>query len=270
MSSSTVRVEFMNVTTGSLFGICDLPAENLPEAFDAPTTLSIQGEDWKVVEAEPQAKDSFRKTGRLRLHLTRVPMPDPAEVMYSLPSVTKQLPVIEQNSTYNPRDLEIHEDDWRQMEFVSLAFANEMEKSLDEIRRVHTECWKRVGWTRMHVRKEIAHPLQGTTLFLDEVKALCPISKRFNGLRFEGATGRVADSFAFTTVGGMTFYGRSDDGILRELCMMSKRFETPMVEVNAIQKILQRHNLVLVNWCRLQTLRWDMPNFPSEFAYCVL
>ncbi|PTY01200.1 hypothetical protein DB346_13790 [Verrucomicrobia bacterium LW23] len=270
MSNTTVRVEFMNVSTGSLFGICDLPTENLPEAFDAPTTLSIQGEEWKVVEAEPQAKDSFKKTGRLRLHLTRVPSADPSEVLYSLPTVTRQLPLVDQNAASNPRDLEIHEDDWRQMEFVSLVHAEAMERCLNEIRRVHMENWKRVGWTKMHIREEIQYPLKGAGLFLDEVKGMCPINKRFNGLRFESSPGRVTDSFAFTTGGGMTFYGRTDDGILRELCLMAKRFETPAAEVTAVQKLLQRHNLVLVNWCRLQTLRWDMPNFPSEFAYTVL
>lgn len=58
----TISVNFIDVETGNTFATSDLKPDQLPESFEASTTMNIQNECWEVVEAIPVTLAEFTKT----------------------------------------------------------------------------------------------------------------------------------------------------------------------------------------------------------------
>jgi len=86
-TARTVHVEFVDDSTGETFGRSDVPLERLPDSFALETTLDIGEKKFNVMDAQPQTKDLFAKTGTLRLRLRQVEMMDPKKILFSLPSI---------------------------------------------------------------------------------------------------------------------------------------------------------------------------------------
>jgi hypothetical protein len=58
--------------------------------------------DWEVVEARPMTAAEFRKTGKLVLIVRKVKATqfvDPAKILFSLPTISNELPGMGEGST---------------------------------------------------------------------------------------------------------------------------------------------------------------------------
>ena len=60
--------------------------------------------------------------------------------------------------------LELHEDDWRQVEFVSIVLRDDIEADLASVREIYEQHRKGPGFDQIHVRKRITQPLKGTAV----------------------------------------------------------------------------------------------------------
>src|SRR5678815_1228616 len=97
--SRTIRVVFINANTGEVIGRSDMPLEQLPESFDIATTLQIGQTSWEVDRAEPATSQEFERS----------------------------------------RCFVLHEDDWRQLEFVSADRMDAVAEECEAIRRVYAD-----------------------------------------------------------------------------------------------------------------------------------
>src|SRR6185437_13418963 len=84
----TIRVEFINGADNSVIGVSNIPCKQLPDTFAINTNLDIKDQKWSVQSADPVDKAQFIKTGNLRLVLSRLSMMNPAEVLFSLPTIS--------------------------------------------------------------------------------------------------------------------------------------------------------------------------------------
>lgn len=238
---STVRVRLIDGSTGQPLGEADLPAEQLPESFAAPTTLHIEGDDWQVESADPITRAEYVASGELRIVLRKLEHVDPKKLLFSLPTLENVLPPVVAGDAEHA--LVLHEDDWRQHELIASRFEPEIVAELAQIRAVF-ESRKGVGFQRLHVRELIPDPLHGITLALADVQnALGEVVRR--NVSFGGHAGIVAGGFAFVHDGGQ-IYGREEDGFVRVLAIANG-------DAARLGRLVNDHGLVEVDWCRARS-----------------
>jgi hypothetical protein len=117
-----VTVIFIDGADGKEVGRSRLPADQLPEAPGAGTSVDIAGTTWLVEQAEPESAAERRAAPTLTLILRRavfqaVPARD---ILFSLPSTCDVLPSVA-GTRSGASAFEIHEDDWRGRSRWSLA-----------------------------------------------------------------------------------------------------------------------------------------------------
>ena len=247
-----IKIEFVDADTGNVFAISELPPEDLPETFAVDTTMHLGDEDWTVVSAEPMPATEFRKSGELRLVLRKVMWMDPKKILYTMPSICNYLGEIDPASSKTGEELEIHEDEWRNIELVSLDYEVDINTYLHEILRIHQEERSGIGFKRLFVREGIEFPLESAPIPAAELENVFQIVKRYTGLSYQGADGIVTRSFAFTTQGGIVFYGRQQNGGMQELCIAECNLNEKIEQdVNALEFLMAKYSLCFVDWCRV-------------------
>ncbi len=262
MKPKTIHVTFVEGSTNQTIGHTDLTIDQLPANFEISTTLHIGDQDWHVDKAEPPHADEFGRTGALRLTLSKISYINPKDILYTLPTIENAAPrPNRKHTTTGHHTIEVHEDDWRQIEFVSVQFILEIEAEVADIEAIYREQsvnnGQFLGFRQIHLRKRIPEPILPPLSLQDIEMILGEAEASFEGVSFERMPGVVPDSFAFQ-VHGLTLYGqRSADGaqIVRSLCM---REPEPAVEEPAqssIQRLMAAHSLCLVDWSHMIVIR---------------
>ena len=67
-----VLLTLINEATGEAFATSEMSPADLPESFDADTTLQLGGEEWSVVHADPPTREGYTTGGTLILRLRKV------------------------------------------------------------------------------------------------------------------------------------------------------------------------------------------------------
>ena len=65
--SRKVKVTLVDADSGSTVAESSLPPEQLPESFEAHTTLTLGDQSWEVVKAEPMTRAEYARSRALRL-----------------------------------------------------------------------------------------------------------------------------------------------------------------------------------------------------------
>lgn len=234
---NVIHVTLVDASSGSPFATTELPAGQLPETFELETTMHVGSDDWQVEKADPIDRAAYVEAGQLTLVLRKVEKIDTSKVLFSLPTIENALPPMREPDS-SPA-YEMHEDDWRQREFISRQFAGEVESEFVEIRKVWAE-QDGPGFQRCHVRSKVTEPLRGVGL------ALAEVSEALGGIEpigLEVGGGRVVDGFAFPLPGGVA-YVRLGDGSVEALGLHGD------AEPGGLRGIANEHGLVLVDWIR--------------------
>lgn len=253
MAPSTISVTFIDDTSSATMATLDLPIANLPETFELETTLHLGDDDWTVVSAQPHTKLEFTGSGKLVLRLRKLEKIDLSDLLYSLPSICDRLPGVS-DTPPGADDLILSEDDWRQFELVSRAFAGDADVEIAAIRAIHENEGAGAGWKKIHVRKQPDPPIASTLSRAD-------IDRAFGGVRFRGvclAGSPVVSGFSFQA-GDLPCYGIEEDGAISVLGIASEA--TGEEPVEALARIAHEFDLELVHWCRCARVEWDDPLF---------
>jgi hypothetical protein len=255
---STIQVRFFDATTGQPIGEAELPVGNLPQSFEAATTLRLGEKTYEIVSAFPKTAQEFRATGQLRLDMREMkPVTmNPRDILYSLPTISNELPDIEEGSTkLGKRVLELHEDDWRQIELVALTLESSIEADLRAVARIHQKHRKKPGFDELHVRKEVPSPLEGTWITLSELRSsLGETASWFDGVSFQGVAGLVAGGFAVKLPSGLTVYGLERGGRVHVLALRPPEGvagASAEGDIRLLAALATRNQLCLVDWCRV-------------------
>jgi hypothetical protein len=202
-----VSVTFVD-TNGQPLGRSEMPASQLPDSFQIATTLEMQGNNWSVVRAEPATKSEFATSGQLRVVLAPVQQLDPKQLLFSLPTISDELPAMIDGAA-STNMLQIHEDDWRQREFVSAARRAQLVEELQDVNEIHREHKIGLGFDAVHIRKRIPRPLEAK-LRLDELMKVLTPDHVFEGVALDASGSRLKNGYAFRA-GSLTLWGTTDD-----------------------------------------------------------
>lgn len=266
VNDAAVTVIFVDGADGKEVGRSKLPAGQLPETFDADTTVDIRGTTWLVERAEPEDPARWRVTRTLTLTLRRAGSPTvPArDILFSLPSICDELPPTD--GTGSRADaFEIHEDDWRQVEAIAGSLGDMVQSELRAIRLVCEEHARRagdgglIGFDTIHVRSQPARPLPDP-LPLRRVLSMLPRpSRQYAGVAFKGAAGVALGSFA-VAFAGLNVYGVADGDAIEALCLAGRAVpeagQAPDV-IPGLREVMRAFDLVIVDWCRCSVIGPD-------------
>jgi hypothetical protein len=215
--------------------------------------LDIGDQKWSVVAAVPTIKADFEKSGKLKVILARQQMMDPKDILFSLPSINDRMFPMKEGSSLDGL-LVIHEDDWRQVEFVSEKLAADVESEIQSIRTIFETKRSGVGFTELHVRKRIERPIGEDALPYEAVKKNFTISKEFSGFglgKGGGRAGIAENGFAFETSDGAQVFGIwNEKGNVVFLCLASTGGFT-----EECKGLMRSFGLMGVDWCKREVVR---------------
>jgi hypothetical protein len=263
---NVIHVEMVDAATGRIFAESDIPPDQLPESFEAATTLHLGDADYDVEEADPVTAAEFRKTGRLRLVLRRVKIEsiDPRSVLFSLPTISNDLPAIEPGSTkLNRNVLEIHEDDWRQTELIHLSLSAEIDEELADVARIYSEHRQGEFFNQIHVRRRIPAPLAAARI--QSLSLSIPGAAPYDGLALYGVAGVVAGGWATKLASTADLFGVYQDGFLAAVCLRGT-VPPDAPEAGLLAGIAIAHGLCLVDWCSCRRVEPDLAAFRDYFS----
>jgi hypothetical protein len=252
-----VRVVFRDADSGESLGFSEMPSGLLPESFEARTTVQIQGQDWEVVSAVPMTRPECERRGELHLSLRRITVGTVSlkDVLYSLPTICDEIPPIAPGTSKLGKPvLELHEDDWRQVEFVALAQQAQIDACLAQIHRIWTEERTESGFFRqLHLRTEIPRPLAGRRLLLTELRSAFDRPRWLDGIAYRDVAGLVAGGFACESASGIRLYGLAQDDVVTVLGLISGTGSAAREQDSrALAALMRAQELCLIDWCRLQ------------------
>jgi hypothetical protein len=252
-----IKVTFVD-EGGAQVAESNMAAEQLPASFARPTTLHLKGEAWSVLRAEPAAAEDFVAAGELKLVVRRleaqtVPLD---KVLYSLPTICDEIPgVLAGSARAGKQVLEIHEDEWRQVELVSPPNEVAVRRCFDEIAKIFKDERAPSGaFLRLHVRTEVADPLVGVELKIDTALAHFPGARSLEGMSYEGGHGVIEGGFAFQTAHGLAMYGHARDGFVDALGITGEPDER---DAPALAALMTVEELKLVDWCAMKIVAAD-------------
>jgi hypothetical protein len=205
----TVSVEFVDAASGVVFARSDLPEGHLPDSFAPQTTLHLGDDPWLVEHAEPSSAAELVASGRLVLTVRRLTTVSPHDVLYSLPTICHALPAVGP-ATMSVDCLELHEDDWRQVELVARSQATAVNAELDAIQVVYEQYGIRdsggrlVGFNKIHVRPIV--PLLEPVSRQRLRDLLASPGREYGGVRLRDSAEVAVGSFALG-VGRLVWYG---------------------------------------------------------------
>ena len=248
-----IRVQFIESGQENAFAASEVPIEQLPDTFEINTTLSIAGDEWSVVSAVPPRKAEFRKTGSLIITLAKyeVTQIDPAKILYSLPTISSDLPGVEAADSLE-NVLVVYEDDWRQFEFLSVRLENEIRQELEDILNIYQTQHDGSGFKQLHVRRRVDIPLPEKSLSLAELDNVFSLEKTYDGIAFSNAAATVVNGFARQTVSGWIFWGQTDDsGYITTLCLRPGTHTESATIAPLMDDFVKQHQLLLVDWVQV-------------------
>jgi hypothetical protein len=193
----------------------------------------------------------FRRAAKQDAEKVQPPPPlgDPKDWLYSVPTICDEIPRALLPASGVDGDLyRLHEDDWRQVEFVSTAQMSSVDLNLVEIRNVTAE---RIGpgFPRVHLRSEPRYPLAGVQLAHQELAtAAGPVVTDYAGVGYRDQDSWIAGSFAFEIADAVTAYGLETDGVLQVVGFAGVDQNAARLLIERVTPLLRSHNLVLVAW----------------------
>ena len=243
---NTITVEFIESGNEIPFAVSDVPIDQLPDSFEIETKLDIGEQQWMVAQAIPTNKTEFVKSGKVQVFLNKIEMINPKNLLFSLPTINDSLFQSENvNSTENI--FQIHEDDWRQVEFISTNHQSKITDELNSIKEIYRNHKKGDGFDKVHIRNLIEQPLISENIKLQELIENFRIAKKFDGFGLLNTKSRARNGFAFQTDSENIFFGQvSEDEKVLFLCLANNEVST-----ETLRKLIDIHNVVFVDWCQV-------------------
>lgn len=223
-----VNVEFFDADSGKMLFAGKQKLEMLPDSFAHATTLHLKEKEWSVIRAEPTEKSIFQRTRALKLWVSPVTMIDPSKLLFSLPTVDPLWPD-RSGAAAADTDLVIHEDDWRQAEWLPASMRPHAEVEMNHIRAIYETESVGHGFRKCHVRKAVSDPLASMMLSVQDVcNWLQCTESEFRSLRIHGNSACVSHGFAVQK-DRVWVYGVARSSNVTVLCFHNQGVAAPAV-----------------------------------------
>ena len=241
-TSNKVKVQFIDNLNGKTIGVSDMNADQLPETFSVPTTMHIQDADWNIEEAIPKNSIDFIKTKSLILKMRKVEKMNPNDIWFATPTISNEFPQTKPKTKESDLDINIHEDDYRQKEFLNVSSLPQIKEEFKAIKEIWSNHSKKneeyTLFKNCHIRKNIGLP--NLSIDFNEMQTLLNCNSVgqviINGEILVNGFGLKTDD--------TTYFGTLNDEKVVEFCVSQWNDNT----TNEILKINKEFNLLFVDW----------------------
>jgi hypothetical protein len=174
---------------------------------------------------------------------------DPNELLFSLPTINDGIPAVEIGTGFagEAGAMLIHEDEWRQEEFIPVANRGFVAETLSQHashRAIHAQG---LGFREVFVRTEPPVPLQTLGLKRDEIRR--GILSEIAPLHLEGPTSaRVRGGFALPLPDVGYVYGQEVGGVVTALGI--GLVGSGVGSLERVVSLSRRNELLFVDWVR--------------------
>jgi len=250
-TSDKIKVHFIDNSDGQTIGASEMNADQLPETFSVPTTMHIQDSDWDVEEAIPVNSIDFVKAKSLVLKMRKIEKMNIDDIWYSLSTISNEFPQTAAMTQPTEFDIHIHEDDYRQKEFLNSNARALIKEEFIGIKNIRENHSKKSGeytlFKKCHVRTIIGTP--NLIINFNELKGL--LKSDFVG-QVIISDEILKNGFALKT-NNATYFGTLDNDTVTELCIAQWNENT----ISDIIRICKAFNLVFVNWNNCEIVKND-------------
>jgi hypothetical protein len=174
--------------------------------------------------------------------LYNMPMMDPKELLFSLPTLCDSAPAIDDAPPSN-NQRSLHEDDWRQIELVVRTNLAYIEKELERLAAFKQQHRRGPGWTDVYIRPEHPTTLASVGLQSDSLPAFSASALTI------GMGDMVKGGFALSDGGEWFLYGqRTENGHILHLAVSPGHTLPSESFARALSQFAQTAGLLLVDW----------------------
>ncbi|SFN88611.1 hypothetical protein SAMN05428949_3747 [Chitinophaga sp. YR627] len=230
-----INVTFVDATSNQILSKRKILKDDLPEVFDKPTVLTLDGEPWQVITANPVSGDDFHYSKKLTLTIQRKIDFDNTNQRSLVPTSSGTLPVVVPG-IYSET---IHVNQWMQLQFLSIELMPVIETDLGAITQILEIGNNLVGYPSSYIRDNI--PLLSVHIPMNEFCDVVSVSSR--GTLGIDSQGVIHSSFVIHSHSHV-YYGIVDNDIITALCL--RDFEYVDDEFSLL---VEKFQLVLVDWC---------------------
>ncbi len=249
--SNKIKVQFIDSSSGKVIGISEMPPEQLPETFELQTTMHLNDEDWSIEEAIPAHSKDFLQSKSLTLKMRKVEKMNPNDIWFTTPTISNEFPQTEPQTKETDFDIIIHEDDYRQKEFLNTSALPKIEEEFRAIKEVWTNHSKKSDeytlFKNCHTRKTIG--LANLSINFNELQN----SLNSNSIGQVIINGEILSNGFGLKTENTTYFGTLNDGKVIELCISQWNDKT----TNEIFKINKEFNLLFVDWFNCDLVKND-------------
>lgn len=242
-TNDKIKVQFIDNATGQTIGITEMTADQLPQTFSVATSMRIRENEWTVEEAIPANSVDFVKTKSLVLKLRKIEYMNPQDILFTLPTISNELPTTTDHSVYMDFENSISEDDWRQNEFLNQSSFPLVDIEVSKIQDVWENNRKEVdanfnAFSKCHVRETIGEPQ--LLLNLNNIREVLQ-TDQIGSLTINNQF--VKNGFSLQTT-STTYYGTIENDKVTQFCISSFTDNS----IDEINKIVNAFDLIFVNW----------------------
>jgi hypothetical protein len=243
MFPKKVKVTCIDGVTEQPIGKYKVLLHQLPTVFDKPVTLTIEGNEWRVIKAKPHHSDEFSIFKKLTLHVLNKEQLQQAPLGHNLPSRHAIIPPTTATPFYEQFTVELMPDEWLQMEFLPAAELSKIQEEvalIDPIILAENGYNPLLGYNIQHVRHQTAD--LGVDIPFDAFCASIQATKKGN-VRIAG-NDFVENGFAVQS-DNYEYYGTLVNNRITHLSLTA--YDSVDDEFS---QLVSTWDLVLVNWAR--------------------
>jgi hypothetical protein len=175
---------------------------------------------------------------------------DPKEILFSMPTLENTMPAFAPQPVGNQACQRMHEDDWRQFEFIDGRFRDELAREIGAIDKIWQKQAVPIGegmtaFRETHVRTLIPRPLD-ISMDVSGFESLFGVVATPVALLFDDRA--LADVYA-ARLDNVFLYGAIQRNRLTTLGVEpSSSFALPDEAARRLGKLIVDHDLTLVHW----------------------
>jgi hypothetical protein len=193
----------------------------------------------------------FGRTKKTEQETEKVEMMNPNDIWFTTPTISNEFPQTIPLTQQTEFDIYIHEDDYRQNEFLNLSSLPLVEQEINAIKDVWENHSKKSDdytlFKNCHVRNKIGSP--NLKIDFSELKTILK-SNTFGQVIINGEV--LVNGFAIKTL-NTTYFGTLNNDIVSELCIAEWNENT----TNEILEINKAYNLIFANWFHSDIIKND-------------
>jgi hypothetical protein len=175
---------------------------------------------------------------------------DPKTLLFSVPTISDDFPAtVQEHSRVTGDVVHIHEDDWRQIEFIESASLPEIDREMAEIDAFRSKNHVGLGWKNVYVRRARPNGLLQSGLHLGLIDSIPhgPIQELLIGS--QGHESIVEGGFAVGLGPSLFIWGREMHGTLVNLGLNRVPDDSESAAYRNLLAICKKFRLVIVDWC---------------------